>query len=298
MKKLQSISLKQLLTLNAIVKEGGCKAAAILLCRSHASVLATIKKLEEILNFEVLDRTGYRLRLSVKGVAFFNEMQPFLQEYRLLQNKITTLEKTTRLEFRIVFGDITPLSLLNTAILKFKTHYPEIQLNLLTENIMGPPEVLLDNKADIMIHHIDHYDTKYEVIYLNKVKLIPVVSKDFLLPDNNHQLNYHKLKKETQCIIRCTAKHSNTKDYFIVDNAPKIIVDNQWTKKSIIMSGIAWGHLPDYLINTELETGELISIANDHVKTFDLDIVAARKINKTHHFYEQGFWDYLKEIFN
>lgn len=288
------ISIRQLFTLDSVVKKGSFKAAAELLHRSHPSIMATIKKLEEQLGFDVFDRNGYRVVLTHRGSEFYRATLHLLESYSQLNNKIETLQRGSGQHINIAVGDVTPPALVTKELRYFSEILPETQLNLFSGNLMGPLELLLDSKVDIIFHYVDQFDARIEVIPLGKVTIIPVVAPGFLRSRVNGQTSYSALKTYTQCIIRCTAIHSSSKDYFIVDGTRRLSVGDQLTKKQIIMSGLAWGHMPDYLIKDELEQGLLLSIAGKNIKEDTLSIVAARLIDSAHGETAQQFWEFLK----
>lgn len=289
------ISIRQLFALDMVVKKGGFKAAAEMLHRSHPSIMATVKKMEEQLGFEVFDRNGYRVVLTPRGSEFYRATLHLLENYSQLCNKIETLQCGSGQHINIAVGDVTPHALVVKELQSFSEMSPETQLNLISGNLMGPLEMLLDNKVDIIFHYVDQFDARIEMVPLGKVTITPVVAPGFLHIQVHEQTPYTALKNYTQCIIRCTAMHSQSKDYFIVDDSKRLTVNDQLTKKQIIMSGMAWGHMPDYLIKDELEQGLLVSIAGKNIREDTLIIVAARRIDSDHRATAQLFWELLKK---
>ena len=290
------ITIRQLFTVDAIVRNGSIKAAADALHRTHPSVMAAIKKLEEELGFDVFDRSGYRAVLTRRGGEFYKAAQPVLEQYVHLSNKVRVLKTGADQQLNIVVGDVTPPSLLVDILRQFSAAYPEIQLNLYSGNIMGPQERLYDDAADVMIHHVDRYDTGVEVIGLGSVAVEPVAAPGYLAFPVGGDTTYEQLKDYVQCIIRCTADHTPTRDYFLLDGYPSITVDDQLMKKRLILSGMAWGHLPDYLIRDELRDGRLVSLAGRNIKKNTLEIVAARRVGATHGPTARLFWEFLRQL--
>ncbi len=290
------ITIRQLFTVDAIVRNGSIKAAADVLHRTHPSVIAAIKKLEEELGFDVFDRSGYRVVLTRRGGEFYKAARPVLEQYMRLSNTVRGLRADGERQLNIVVGDVTPPSLLVDILRQFRAACPEIQVNLYSGNIMGPRERLYDDAADVMIHHVDRYDTGVEVIGLGRVEVVPVAASGYLAFPVGRDATYEQLKDYVQCIIRCTADHTPTRDYFLLDGCPSITVDDQRMKKRIILSGMAWGHLPDYLIRDELRDGRLVSLAGRNIKRNSLEIVAARKAGVTQGPTARLFWEFLRQL--
>lgn len=290
------ITLRQLFTMDAIVRNGSIKAAAEALHRTHPSVMAAMKKLEEELGFDLFDRSGYRAVLTRRGNEFYQAAQPVLEQYLHLSNKVGVLQTGAEQQLSIVVGDVTPPMLLVEILRQFSAAYPEIQLNLYSGNIMGPLERLYDDAVDIMIHHVDRYDTGVQVICLGSVELEPVATPGYLAFPIGTDTSYDQLRAYVQCIIRCTADHTPTRDFFLLDGCPSITVDDQLMKKRLILSGMAWGHLPDYLIRDELRDGRLVSLAGRNIKRNTLEIVAARRAGATQGPTARLFWEFLRQF--
>jgi len=290
------ISIRQLFTVDMIVNKGSFKAASEALHRSHPCIIATVKKLEKELGFDLFDRSGYRVVLTQHGSEFHKASQPILNNYAQLKNRITMLQGGSGQQLNIVVGDVTPPALITTKLKYFRETCPGVKLNLSQENLMGPQERLFDGQADIIFHHVDLFDSAIEAVLLGKVTIVPVAAPGFFRGNNinKRQLSFDDLLNYLQCVIRCTATHTATKDYFVVDDAPKLSVGDQVTKKSLIMSGMAWGHMPDYLVEEELGKGLLVPIAGSTIKEHSLDIVAARRRDIAYRPSAEAFWELLK----
>lgn len=268
--------MQQMVTLDAVVNEGGIQAGARYLNKTHPSVITALKKLEAELGFALFDRSGYRSVLTEEGKTYHKSVKQILGDILDLENQARHLRNGEEAELNIVLGDITPLGDALKVLRLFSEEYTFPSLNLLFENLQGPNERLLTGDADLIIHHIDQSDPRYEYQDFCKVSVVPVVAAGFLDIAISEQLKYSDLKNYTQCIIRDTATADVQKDYFVLANAPHITVGDQYTKKEIILQRMAWGHMPLFLVEEELKTGELVSIEGEHIKGHVIDIVVAR----------------------
>jgi DNA-binding transcriptional LysR family regulator len=64
-------------------------------------------------------------------------------------------------------------------------------------------------------------------------------------------------------------------------------------KKEVIVQGMGWGHLPDYLIGDELDRGELVSIKGKHFAGGSAELVAARRRNVAHGPVAERLWRFI-----
>jgi DNA-binding transcriptional LysR family regulator len=102
------------------------------------------------------------------------------------------------------------------------------------------------------------------------------------------------LRDYTQCVMRDSARVPRDEHFLVVEGAHQITVADQFMKKDVILQGLAWGHLPDFLIDGEMRRGELKSIAGRHFPGHTETVVAARRIDGAHGPVAQRLWAYLQ----
>jgi DNA-binding transcriptional LysR family regulator len=292
---MKGVTIHHLKCFDAVVAEGSFQAAALKLNRSHPTVIAAIKVLEDQLGVCLLDRTGYRVLLTEAGKAFHDRSQLLLRELVDLGGFAAMLAAGEESELRIVVGDLCP----QPEVIKFLRDFFDgckAQLHLKFEAIAGPWERLFDDDADLILHHIDKSDPRLEYVDLCEVQLVPVVAPSFLPSDlTGVELTPRLLRDFQQCVIRDTAKHSPAQQYFLVDGTPRCFVDDQFMKRELILQGMAWGHLPFYLIEQDLKEGRLVSIAGTHLPGNAVPIVAARLRDSSHGPVANRLWLYIQE---
>jgi len=288
-----NITLHQINAFVAVIEQGSVQAAANRLHKTHPSIITSLKKLEMELGFSLFDRSGYRSVPTAHGKAFYQQCLQVLNEVDDLKSLSTHLQQDKEIEISIAIGDATPLSAVLTLLREFTESNKLTHLNLLFENLEGANERLFEGKANIIVHHIDKSDIRYDYHDFCKVTIVPVVAKGFLNTIITPSLKYDDLKKYTQCIIRSSAQNTPSSDYFILNNSPTITVGDQHTKKEIILQKMAWGHMPLFLVEKELEAGELQSITGNYIKSTTIDIVVARLQSFQHGLITEHLWQKL-----
>ena len=288
-----NITVQQMLTLDAVVTYKSIQAGAKHLNKTHPSIITALKKMEEELGFALFDRSGYRSILTDEGKSFYKSVKHILQDIQTLDNQAKHLRQRDEPELNIVIGDITPIADTLKVLRMFSEKYTFTHLNLFFENLYGPNERLFNGDADLIIHHINKSDPRYEYKDYCKVPVIPVVAPGFLTAPIHNQLRYSDLKDYTQCIIRDTAKTSNENNYFVHEGSPHITVGDQNTKKEVILQRMGWGHMPLFLVENELERRELISIDGEYIKGNSVDIVVARLESNRGGAMAKRLWQYF-----
>ncbi len=66
-------------------------------------------------------------------------------------------------------------------------------------------------------------------------------------------------------------------------------------KKEVIPQGMAWGHLPRFLIEDELRKGRLLSIAGRYLPGSTEELVAARRRARPQGPVASRLWNYIGE---
>jgi DNA-binding transcriptional LysR family regulator len=292
---IDGLTLHQLLCFEAVVREGGFQAAAEKLLRSQPSVFAAVKNLEAQLQLNLLDRTGYRVSLTDAGRSFYERNRVFLHELQRLRDHAAQLAMGEESELRIVIGDLCPFPETLGLLRRFFEGCPGTRLHLHFEAISGPWERLFDGEADLILHHIDKADPRFDFIELFTVRLVPVVAPNFLRFPISNRITPEQMRDYVQCIIRDTVRRTPPQDYFLVEGARSWTVSDQLMKRELILQGMGWGHMPRYLIEPNLRDAQLLSIEGMHFRGGQAELVAARLRDAPHGPIANRLWQFIKE---
>ncbi|MES2264918.1 MAG: LysR family transcriptional regulator [Pseudomonadota bacterium] len=290
---MNKLTLHQLRCFEAVVSQGSFQAAADQLCRSQPTVFAAVKSLETQVGVSLLDRSSYRVKVTDAGASFHARTQIFLEEYAKLETHVTQLSMGVESELRVVIGDLCPLAETLGLLRHFFDDHPDTRLHLHFEAISGPWERLNDGDADLIFHHVDTSDPGLEYIELQSVKMIPVVAPGFLGFPITDAISPEQMRDYAQCVIRDSARHSPPRDYYVVEGARSWTVSDQLMKREIIVQGMGWGHMPDFLVEDALRSGSLLSIAGKHLRGGQVTLVAARSRRVPHGPVAQWLWHYI-----
>ncbi len=286
------LTLHDLQCFDAVARSGGFQPAAELLHRSHPAVHAAVARLEQQLGLQLLDRSGYRIALTPAGKSFHRKAQATLSELAGLQVHAQQLAMGEEDELRVVIGDMCPQREVLATLAGFFRNRPATRLHVQVEAVSGPNERLYDGDADLIVHGVDKSDPRLEWIDMAKIHFVPVVAPGFLDFAPGRAIRPQQLRSYTQCIIRDTARQEG-KSYFTIEGAPQCSVPDQQMKKEIILQGLAWGHLPRFLVERELEEGSLLSIAGGYLPGSVEELVAARRSDRPHGPVAQALWEFL-----
>jgi DNA-binding transcriptional LysR family regulator len=194
-----------------------------------------------------------------------------------------------------VIGDLCPLPRTLALLRRFFDGCPGTQLHLHFEAISGPWERLFDGEADLIIHHVDKADPRLEYMDLFSVRVLPVVAPGFLRFPASRTITLDQMRDHVQCVIRDTARHTAPRDYFVLEGARSWTVSDQLMKRELILQGMGWGHMPDFLVDDDVRDGRLIDISGPHLRGGTAEVVAARRRDVAHGPIASRLWRYLEE---
>lgn len=291
---MSGFTLHDLQCFDAVIRAGGFQAAAAALHRSHPAVFAAVARLERQLGLALLDRSGYRVAPTAAGRSFHRRAQNLLGELQQLRAHAEQLAMGEESELHIVLGDLCPRPQALAVLGRFFAQCPNTRLHLHFESVSGPRERLFDDSADLIVHRLDAGDAQLETITLGEVRMVPVVAPGFLPFPIDRAIRPERLRGLTQCVMRDSARHSPPVDYFTIDGAPQCTVADQLMKKDLIAHGLAWGHMPHFLVADELADGRLLSIAGRHLPGRSERLVAARRSDRAHGPVAARLWDHLQ----
>ena len=289
------IKLHDLRCLHAVATEGSFQAAGSALNRSHPSVYAAITRLEQQLGLTLLDRGGYRVTLTEAGRLFHLRAQLLIQEFDELQAYANQLASGEETILRVVIGDLCPRPEVLQWLSRFFANHARTRLHLEYEAVGGPLERLLAGEADVVFHRADPSDPRVEQIGLGEISLIPVVAPGFLPFAPSHEITPEQMRPFTQCVIRDTAQRPSAENYFLIEGAHQCSAPDQLMKRDLIVHGLAWGHLPAWLIQDDLRDGRLISIAGPHLPGRLERLAAIRRRASSHGPVAKALWEQLAD---
>ncbi len=291
---MQRFTLHELHCFVAVVEEGGFQAAAAVLHRSHAAVFAALAKLERQFGFDLLDRSGYRVRPTEAGLSLYRRAHSLLRDAESLTLHAQQIALGEETELNVVIGDLCPRSNVLGLLSRFFAELPNTRLQLHYEAVTGPWERLLSGEADLILHRIDKSDLQLEWIDLGSVPLIPVVAPGFLPFPISDAMTPEQMRELTQCVLRDTAQHAERPDYYVMGGPSQCSVADHEMKKDFILQGMAWGHLPRFMIEEELRNGRLLSIAGRHFPGVTEELVAGRRRDRPHGPVAKRLWQFLE----
>lgn len=255
-------SIEQYKMFVAVAESNSLRDAAKKIFKSQPTVTSAIKNMEEELQIELFNRAQYRLKLTEQGKVIYRVATNLLvnhDEVCDLANHFNNGdEPIVRIAIEASFDLVTIISKLE----KIQNEFSSTQFVLQQEYISGAFDSLLQEQVDLAITPVDtvHFPVgEIETKQLYVGRFINVVSPKLF---NKHEnLNHVKqLINEYQIIVRDTGSITENKTMGIQQGQRKWYVNNFETKLLLIKNGLGWGSLPVNLVETLINSNQLIAL--------------------------------------
>lgn len=251
------VTLEQARALDALDRAGTFAAAATRLRRGHTSVLYSIKTLEDALGFPVLDRSGYRTRLTPQGKRVLEGCRALLAAEAELAAAIAELRSGWEPSVGVVFDGIVPIDPLLRAVGRLIGEKAPTRIDVRAEFLAGVEEAFERLGAHLMIAVVPPRATDLVAVPLAPVRASLVARADHPLARGRHAeaaLRGHLLLTVRGSDPRLELPTAG------IEAQSTVHLNDFASKHAAILAGIGYGWLPDAMIDAELARGRLCRI--------------------------------------
>lgn len=273
------MTLDQLKILVKIAESGSVLAAADALHRTQPTISVSIRKFEEELGVELLDRGQYRASLTPAGAQLCQKARSILNQV----DEFTVLSRHLALgnepELFLAIEASCPFPLIRRILGESEKKYPHTEFNLQVESIWGALEKLQNKEVDLAISPWFEDLPGIESMALTQIRLITVAAPGFCR--QTEDLSLEEMKGHVQVVVRDSSRKPQLRSYGVVDGGRRWMVSDHVTKKELILAGMGWGKLQEHLIAEELAEGGLVPLQiNHHVCLVEMEVRAARRLGE------------------
>ncbi len=288
------MTFEQIRALHAIVVEGSFRAAAEKLYKSQPAVSNMIKNLEQALEVQLFSREQYRPVLTAEGEVFYEKALLVLEKMNELSGLANRLSRREESIVTIAVNAVCPLKAVLDTLKQIENQYDATQVKLLTEQMGGAMERLFESNADLIISTQTEIDPSImEAKPYKTIEIVPVAHKDYPPAQSNTLKSANDMKPFVQVIVADSSQSPSKQSLDVLTNNRRWIVTDFAAKKEIIMNGMGWGGLPEYMVRQELASGELARL---YVSGFDIrhsQLFLIRRTDKAVGVVSHSIWNAL-----
>ncbi|NTX69187.1 LysR family transcriptional regulator [Lelliottia amnigena] len=286
---------EELVIFVAVVESGSFSRAAVQLGQANSAISRSVKKLEMKLGVSLLNRTTRQLSLTEEGERYFRRVQSILQEMAAAETEIIETRSTPRGLLRIDAATPVVLHFLLPLVKPFRERYPEVSLSLVSSETFIN---LIERKVDVAIRAGTLTDSSLRARPLFTSYRKMIASPSYLArygnPTNVDDLKQHICLGFTEPVSLNTWPIAGS-DGQLHEIISGLSSNSGETLKQLCLSGNGIACLSDYMINKELERGDLIEILADKRLPVEMPFSAVYYSDRAVSTRIRAFIDFLSE---
>lgn len=251
-------SISALCAFEAVARTLSFTHAAEELSLTQSAVSRQIRSLESQLNCVLIVRNTRITALSPAGREYLSKISPALTEIR--NASLNALSKDQQRFATIALLPTFGTRWLMPRIPKFLQKYPDVTINFITR--IGKFDFYNDDIDGAIYHGLNNWED-VDLTLLKRENLIPVASRDFLenhpVQSPNDLINLPKL--------RMKSRPNDWRHWFETQNLNStqnsgMIFEQFSLVTQACMAGVGIALMPEFLIEPELQNGNLIKIGD------------------------------------
>ncbi len=253
-------SSEELLAFVTVVESGSFSRAAEQLEQDNSVVSRTIKRLEQKLDIQLLNRTTRQISLTHEGERYFTRVQKILQEMAAAENDLLDNRHIPQGLLRVDAATPVVLHVLAPLVAEFAERYPKITLSLFSSesNIN-----LIDQKVDVALRIGELNDSSLRarklMLTYRSVLASPAYLAKWGMPKDVDDLANHRLLgfNEVMALNKWPLLCSDGQQLTI---APFISAGSGETLRLLCMAGNGIACLSDFMIQKDIARGDLVEL--------------------------------------
>ncbi|GHG62813.1 LysR family transcriptional regulator [Comamonas sp. KCTC 72670] len=251
-----NVTLEQARALDALARHGTFTAAAEALRKGHTAVLYALRTLEAQTELTLLDRRGYRTRLTPAGERILEHCRKLLAAERELETACAEIRAGWEPALRIVFDGIFPAEPLLRVVKALRAEGASTRFHVSAEFLSGVEAAFVRDEADLMVSLLPPTVPGLRSYRLPELKAILVAQRGHPLARRRGPLKDEDLAEHLVLTVRGSDPRLQLSTG-VLETRSTVHLNDFAAKKAAILEGLGFGWLPEYLVSRELRRGEL-----------------------------------------
>jgi len=253
--------------LQTVVQLGGFGPAAEKLNRSQSTISYAIARLQEQLGVRLFEMQGRKAQLTEVGRVLLADAEPHLEGFHQLEERARLMASGGASEVRLSVDSIFPDNRLFVALASFSRQFPQVKPKLRQGIFFSADSEFSFHNAQLCVTGL----TSRELFVkpLLSIEMIAVVRSDHPLLLIQRRISRSDLIPYMLVTIEGAASGS-------LKHQPRLPAQRVFPVGTIdsaieaVRSGLCFGWLPRYLIQSEIDNGDLMELPLQTGKTRDV----------------------------
>ncbi|MEM9807050.1 MAG: LysR family transcriptional regulator [Cyanobacteria bacterium P01_D01_bin.56] len=234
-----------------------------------SSVSRTIAKLERDLDIRLFQRSTRKLQPTEAGQLYFDRVFPAVAELAAAQQQALEVNQTPRGTLRVTAPSVFAEKQLTPLLPEFSRRYPELRVELL---LVDAYLDLIAERIDVAIRVGALQDSTYRLQKLRSMEFFICAGPDYLqqhgVPETPEEIVDHS------CLLFPRRNHSLS--WLFRDNSGQVtevpiqgqyLITNSAAIRECAIANMGLTLLPDWLVEKDIATGQLIRLFGDYTVT-------------------------------
>lgn len=253
---MMNISLDQARVLAAVAEAGSFSRAAKKLGKSHSAVAYSIRMIEEQTRFEIFDKSQYRSTLTANGEKVLEACRRLLEAERDLAEVCNEINAGWEPQLQIVHEGLLPIGPLVEAVRRLGEQKIPTKIRVVSEFNVGIERKFEELNAQMMTSLLAPKRDVYDSLPLTPVRSLLVASREHPLVKEDRSWSLSDLKRHRFITVFGNDVRLELSTAAL-DHDSSFQVGDFHSKKEVLLTGVGFGWMPEYLIQKELERGDL-----------------------------------------
>lgn len=251
------LELDALQALDAVVREGSVARAAEKLHKAQSAVSYQLRRLEEQLGLPLLDRAGYRVRLTPAGEALLVEGRRLLAQAHQVEALARQFALGWEARLTVVIDGIVPLETTFAALKRIAEEGVPTRVQLKVEFLGGVQYRFERDEADLMLVKDFEPRTGLSAEALPEIECVLCVAAGHPLA-TTARVDQTQLQQHVELSVQDSSGRGN--DRHMLGGERVFYLSGFVAKKQALLMGLGFGWMPLYLIGDELARGALVEL--------------------------------------
>lgn len=256
------VTLDQARALDALAREGTFAKAAAALGKAHTAVLYALRGLEQQTGLALLDRSGWRTRITPAGERVLEHCRRLLQAEADLAAACAEVRTGWEPAVRVVLDGIFPAEPLLRAIGGLTDEGCPTRFDALVEFLTGVEAAFERERADLMVSLLPPSLPGLRALALPPVRARLVVRRGHPLARLKGPLHGSDLARH----VLVTVRGSDPRLRLVtepLEQRSTVRLSDFAAKRAAILAGLGFGWLPDHMAAGDLKAGRLVALVVD-----------------------------------
>ena len=243
--------------LDAVIRHGGVAQAAARLNKVQSAITYQVRKLEEQLGIAILDRSGYRVRLTPAGEAVLSEARRLIALAEHIGTIAGQFQEGWEPRLTLVVDGILALEPTLKALKKLAGESVPTRVQVKVEFLRGVQFRFDKDSADLMLVKEFEPAEGLEAEALPQIVCVLCAARAHPLAGKS-SVGLSALHQHVELSVQDSSEQGTDRHMFGGDRV--FYLSGFAAKKQALLMGLGFGWMPEYLVHRELRSGTLVEV--------------------------------------